>query len=143
LITGSTVEKTFNGGYDLPEADITNVSARYLYQDGNTYAFMNNETFEQYEFTIDKVGDTAGYLVEDTDVYLMCFNDQPTNINLPPVITLEVTETDPGVRGDTAQGGSKPATLKTGKVVQVPLFINPGDKIVINTETGEYRERAK
>ena len=143
LVTGSTVEKTFNGGFKLDEADITNVAVKYLYNDGSTYFFMDNETFEQFEFPLEKIGDTKDYLVEDSDMYVMCWNGNPINVDLPPVITLEVVNTDPGVKGDTAQGGSKPATLQTGAVIQVPLFINIGDKIVVNTASGEYRERVK
>jgi elongation factor P len=141
LLTGSIIERTFTGGDKIDEADITTTPAKYLYNDGSSFYFMDNETFEQFEFTADKIGDSKDFLIEDTDVYVMRFNGNPVDIDLPPTVTMEVVETEPGVRGDTAQGGSKPAKLATGLMVNVPLFINEGDKIVINTETREYRER--
>jgi elongation factor P len=143
LINGSVIERTFTGGDNVEEADITSKPAKYLYNDGESYHFMDNESFEQFEFNKDKLGDTTEFLKEDTDVYIMRFNDDPVNVDLPPTLVLEVTQTEPGVKGDTATGGSKPATLETGVTVQVPLFIEIGDKIVVNTATKEYRERAK
>ena len=127
----------------MEEADVSSTAAKYLYADGETHHFMDNETFEQFEFTAEKLGDTVDFLKEDTDVYIMRFNDEPINVDLPATLILTVAEADPGVKGDTAQGGSKSATLETGITIQVPLFIEPGDKVVVNTATKEYKERVK
>jgi len=142
LITGATIEKTFPSGENLPEADIVIARAQYLYNDGSNYIFMDNETFEQFEFSQEKLDNTTNYLKDGMDVSIMKFNGNPINVELPPTITLQVVETDPGVKGDTATGGNKPAKLETGVTVNVPLFINVGDNIVLNTITGEYKERA-
>lgn len=143
LLTGSTVEKTFGSGDVLDDADIAKARAQYLYNDGTHYIFMDNDTYEQFEFSSEKIGDDKDFLVDNMEVNVMKFNDNPINIELPPTITLEIVQTDPGVRGDTATGGTKPATLETGVVVAVPLFVNQGEKIVVNTLTREYKERAK
>jgi len=143
LITGAVIEKTFPSSENLEEADVSLSRSQYLYSDGDNFIFMDNETFEQFEFLKDKLGDLVNFLKDGMDVSIMKFNGNPINVELPPTITLEVTATEPGVRGDTATGGTKPATLETGFVLSVPLFINQGDKIVVNTVTGEYRERAK
>lgn len=143
LLTGSTVEKTFGSGDVLDDADIAKARAQYLYNDGTNYIFMDNDTYEQFEFSSEKIGDDKDFLVDNMEVNVMKFNDNPINIELPPTITLEIVQTDPGVRGDTATGGTKPATLETGVVVAVPLFVNQGEKIVVNTLTREYKERAK
>lgn len=143
LLTGSNIEKTWNSGENIPEADITKSQAQFLYSNGTTYTFMDNETYEQFEFEEEKLDDTAKYLTEGLDVYVMNWNGNAINIELPTVVELKVIETEPGVRGDTASGGTKPATLETGLVVQVPFFVNAEDVLVINTQTGEYKERAK
>lgn len=143
LVSGGSINKTFDSGYKLEEADIQNVMSKYLYSDGTSYFFMENESFEQHEFPAEKLGDTIDFLKEDLDVYLMLWNGNPINVDLPPTMAIEVVQTDPGVKGDTAAGASKPATLETGLVINVPLFINPGDKVIVNTSTKEYKERAK
>lgn len=143
LLTGGVIERTYTGGDSVSEADITTTGAKYLYNDGANFYFMDNESFEQFEFSAAKIGDTADFLVEDTDVYVMRFNDEPVNVDLPATLVLTIKETEPGVKGDTATGGSKTATLETGAVIQVPLFIEPGDRVVVNTATREYKERAK
>ncbi|MBT4937413.1 elongation factor P [Candidatus Peregrinibacteria bacterium] len=143
LLSGAVIEKTFMSGEKLTEADISKSRSQYLYKDGSNFVFMDNETFEQFEFSKEKVGDLEYFLKDGTDVSIMKFNDTPINIELPPTIALVVKETEPGVRGDTASGGSKPAVLETGATVQVPFFINPGDEVVVNTLSGEYKERAK
>ena len=143
LITGGTIEKTFNSGETLEEADITQSKAQYLYNDGENYVFMDNDTFEQFEFSEAKLGSQVRFIQDGMEVTIMKFNGNPINVELPPTVVLEVTETEPGVKGDTATGGSKPATLESGAVINVPLFINVGDKLVVNTISGEYRERAK
>jgi elongation factor P len=142
LVTGATVQKTFQGNDKLEPADVGFSKAQYLYSDGSDYHFMNGETYEQFTLQADTLGDQTNYLVEGTDVDIQNIDGKPVNVKLQPKAVLKVTQTDPGVRGDTAAGGSKPATLETGLVLQVPLFINEGDKLRVNTETGEYCERA-
>lgn len=144
LITGATMERTFNGTDNINEADITNSSATFLYNDGDAYHFMEDDTFEQFEFNKEQLADDTDFLVEDIIVQIMKFNGNPINVELPPTVTLKVIETPPGVKGDTASGaGTKPATLDSGLVINVPLFINIDDEIVINTSTREYKERSK
>jgi len=144
LITGATMERTFTGSDNVKEADITNSVATYLYSTGDVYHFMEDETFEQFEFSKDQLGDDVNFLVEDVQVQIMKFNNNPINIQLPPTVALKVVETPPGVKGDTASGGgTKPATLNSGATVNVPLFINIDDEIVVNVSTREYKERVK
>ena len=143
LITGATVEKTFQGNDKIEEADISFSRAQFLYRNVDDFEFMDQTSFETINFTTEQLGDTAYFLTDGMDVDIQYFDSKPINVQLPPKMTFEVTQTDPGVRGDTATGGSKPATIITGFEVKVPLFINPGDKIVINTDTREYCERAK
>ncbi len=143
LITGGTVEKTFQGNDKVEPAEINFARAQFLYANGDEYEFMDQESFETISLDKNRLGDVTNFLTEGMDVDIQYFEGNPINIQLPPKMTLEVTETDPGVKGDTATGGSKPATIDTGYVLQVPLFINVGDKIVINTDNGEYCERAK
>lgn len=143
LLTGNTLEKTFTSGEDLPVADIETRKAQFLYEAGGNYSFMDGESFEQFDFEASLLGGKEKYLIEGVEVFIMFWEGRPISIQLPPVVTLAVAQTDPGVKGDTATGGSKPATLETGLVVRVPLFVNEEDRIVVNTETGDYRERAK
>lgn len=144
LKTGKVMDKTFQGSDKVERADMSFSKAQFLYQNGDAFEFMDNETFETFEMSADQLGETGNFLVDGSDVDIQNFEGQPINIQLNPKMTFEVTQTDPGVKGDTATGGTKPATLETGYIVkQVPLFINAGDKIVINTDTGEYCERAK
>ena len=141
LVTGATVQKTFQGNDKIDPANVGFSRAQYLYNDGEKYYFMDGTTFEQFELSKDNLGDQTFYLIEGTDVDIQNIDDKPVNIRLKPKIELKVKHTDPGVKGDTATGGTKPATLETDLVVQVPLFINIGDKIRVNTETREYCER--
>jgi elongation factor P len=141
LLTGSTIQKTFQGNDKLEPADVGFSKAQYLYKDGTDYHFMNGETYEQFTLQADTLGDQTNYLVEGTDVDIQNIDGRPVNVKLQPKTVLKVTQTDPGVRGDTAAGGNKPATTETGLVVQVPLFVNENDSIRVNTETGEYCER--
>jgi|SRR6185295_10244718 len=143
LLTGGMIEKTYNSGDDVPDADITMSQAQFLYANGSTYTFMDMQSYEQFEFDAKKLGEVTDYLTEGLEVWVMSWNGTPINIEPPATVALKVTETEPGVRGDTASGGSKPATLETGLVVQVPFFINVGDMLTINTTSGEYKERAK
>jgi len=142
LLTGSTIPMTFQGNEKIEPAQVTYSKAQFLYNQGDDYMFMDNETYEQFSFLKEDLGDQTGYLVEGASVDIQNFEGKPINIQLPPKINLKVTETTAGVRGDTAQGKvTKPATLETGLVVSVPIFINEGDTIRVNTETGEYCER--
>lgn len=140
--TGRVVDRTFSG-YDvkLTPAPIERRSAQYLYSDDDLYYFMDTETYEQYPMSRDNIGDAAQYMVEQTTVDLVFYHGGPIAIELPITVDLKVTETAPGVRGDTAQGGTKPAKLETGLVVQVPLFINEGDTVRVDTRTGQYLSR--
>ena len=143
LIDGSALDKTFLAGESFEFAEIERKRCQYLYNDGNSAYFMDNESFEQFELSLDGIEDSLTFLKDDTEVYVTFYEGKPIGIQPPIKVTLEVVETVPGVKGDTAQGGTKPAKLETGTTVQVPLFIKEGDKIVINTDTGEYDSRAK
>ena len=143
LTTGRLVDRTFSGydvGFKL--ADVERRSAEYIYQDDNLYYFMDTASYEQFPLSDSQITDALQFLVEQTEVDLVLFRDNPVAIELPITVNLEVAETVPGVRGDTAQGGTKPATLQTGLVVQVPLFVNQGELIKVDTRTGQYLSRA-
>jgi len=141
LLTGSSLNQTFQGNDKIQPADITRTKAQYTYNDGDNYYFMDNESFEQFSFSKEQLGDQTHFLIETNDVDIVNYKDVPINIELKPKVEIIVTETPPGVRGDTASGGSKPATLATGLVLQVPFFVNQGDTIRVNTDTSEYVER--
>lgn len=142
LCTGSVVERTFNAGERLPEARIDRRAMQYLYQDGDKYVFMDNENYEQMELTKEQIGNGVNFLKENMEVKVAIFEERILGVDLPNTVELTVVKTDPGIRGDTATGGSKPATLDTGYVVKVPLFINEGDVLQIDTRSGEYIARA-
>lgn len=142
LVTNRVVEYSFKAGETIREAEVTKQSAQYLYADELGAHFMNNDTFETVDISKELSEDKVGYLKEGEVVTLRYFNEKPISIELPVKVTLKVTNTPPGLKGDTATGGNKPATLETGLTVQVPLFIKEGDLVKINTETGEYAERA-
>ncbi len=139
---GHTVDRTFQATAKFQRARVERQSVQYLYQDGDLYYFMNTETYDQTPLSRDQVGDAALYLSENAECGLLTYGDQPIGVELSASVVLEVTETDPWVKGDTAQGGTKPATLETGLTVQVPLFVSKGDKIKVDTRSGEYLERA-
>lgn len=143
LTTGRLVDRTFSGyDVDFKLADVERRSAEYIYQDDNLYYFMDTASYEQFPLSDSQIADALQFLVEQTEVDLVLFRDNPVAIELPITVNLEVAETVPGVRGDTAQGGTKPATLQTGLVVQVPLFVNQGELIKVDTRTGQYLSRA-
>lgn len=142
LIDGTTLEKSFSGGDKIKEADITRRRANYLYHDEDQYYFMDTESFEQYEFSAEDLGDRTQYLKEGSSVDALVYNGRAVSIELPKKITLNVTSAPPGVRGDTSGSATKTVTLETGLEVRVPLFIEAGTEIRLNTETGEYVERA-
>ena len=142
LKTGSVIQKTFQGSDKLDPADVGFRKVQYLYGDGSTFTFMDLEHYDQFDLTADVLGDTKEYLVDGTEVDAMVFEGHPIAIQLPATMNLKVVETVPGVKGDTAQGGTKPAKLESGLTVNVPLFITEGEEIKVNTETGTYMERA-
>lgn len=142
LLTGSIINKTFQGSEKIEPADVGFTKAQFLYEAGGEYHFMDSETFVQFSFTEDDLGDQRYFLNEGMEVDIQNFNDQPIALRLPPKVVLEIVETEPGVKGDTASGGTKPAKTANGLVVNVPLFIETGEKIRVNTETQEYVERA-
>jgi elongation factor P len=139
--SGSTIEHTVQAGTKFQRARVERRPMEYLYNDGTFFYFMNNETFEQMPVGKDIIGDSEKYLKENTTCEVMTYEDQVIGVDLPITVELAVTHTEPGFKGDTAQGGSKPATLETGLQINVPMFINEGDVLRINTETGQYTER--
>jgi len=141
LITGAVLEKTFQGADKVEEADVERTYAQYLYQDGDGFAFMDSASYEQFSLPKNVIGDLANYLVEGVEVSIINFNGGPINIELPVKVELTVTDAPPGIKGDTASSGDKLVTLETGAKVTTPLFINKGDKIIVNTEKGEYVSR--
>ncbi len=143
LLNGKVLEKTFKSGDSVEGADVMDVDMAYLYNDGEFFHFMNNDTFEQIAADNDAVGDNAKWLVEQDLCTLTLWNEKPIAVNPPNFVELEVTETDPGLKGDTAGTGGKPATLSTGAVVRVPLFIQIGEVVKVDTRNGEYVERVK
>ena len=143
LMTGRVLEKTFKSGEKVDSADVIDTDLQYLYNDGDFWHFMDAETFEQYQAPHAAVADITKWLIEQDMCTVTLFKGQPISVAPQKSITLGVTDTDPGLKGDTAGTGGKPATLSTGAVVQVPLFVQIGDKIVVNTERGEYISRAK
>jgi elongation factor P len=143
LKTGRVVERTFKSGETVEGADVIETDMQYLYTDGEFWHFMVPDTFEQHAADAAAVGDAAKWLKEQDTYIVTLWNGTPLGIVPPNFVILTVTETDPGVRGDTSGGGGKPATLETGAVVRVPLFIDVGEQIKVDTRTGEYVSRAK
>jgi len=143
LIDGKVLEKTFKGSESIESADISTQGTQYLYSDGTTFFFMNEETFEQFEIPADLVGDGAGYLKEGDKVTLQFFGERPINVELPKNVPLKVVYAEDVVKGDTTSSVLKTAELETGITVKVPAFIKQGDLISVDTSTGAYRERVK
>lgn len=139
--TGAVVENTFNAGVKLPKAHLDHREMQYLYKDGEFFVVMDVENYEQLSLTEEQVGDGVKYLKEEMNLSVLLYKGQVIGVELPANVELEVVDTEPGIKGDTASGGNKPATLETGAVVRVPFFINVGDRIKINTRTNEYIER--
>ena len=142
LKTGRIIERTFKSGETLEAADVVDVEMQYLYNDGEFWHFMNPESFEQMGADKDAIGDQAQWLKEQDVCIITLYNGVPITVMPPNTVTLKVVETDPGLKGDTSGGGGKPATLETGAVVRVPLFVQIGEIIKVNTRTGEYLSRA-
>lgn len=143
LLDGKVLEKTFKGNEQLDRADVSSQNVQYLYNDGATFYFMNEETFEQFEVSSELVGDGAGYLKEGDRLQLQFFNDLPINVELAKNVPLKVTYTENVVKGDTTSNVMKDATVETGIVIKVPAFIKQDDIISVDTATGAYRERVK
>jgi len=141
LRTGRVLERTFRSGERLDEAEVEDKKMQYLYQDGEQFIFMDQESYDQIPFTKEQIGDARKYLKENLDVDVVFWRGKPINIELPPFIIAVVSQCDPGLKGDTASGSTKPATLETGAVVQVPLFIKEGESIRVDTRTNVYVER--
>lgn len=142
LSTGLIREVNFNSGEKVEEAEVSFRKATYIYNDGEMYYFMDNETFEQYGIPAHEIEDEKNYLVENTEVDLIMHDGKPIGIQLPTSVVLEVVETEPGFKGDTVSGGGKPAVLETGLKITVPFFVEVGQKVRVDTRTGEYIERA-
>jgi elongation factor P len=143
LKTGRTIERTFKSGDSVEAADVVDTDMQYLYTDGDFWHFMVPDSFEQYTAGAAAIGDGAKWLKDGITCIVTLWNGVPLVVTPPQHIDLKVVETDPGVRGDTATGGQKPAKLETGAVVRVPLFINEGEMLKIDTRTGEYISRSK
>jgi elongation factor P len=142
LETGSIVERTFNASEKLQDIFIDYRKMQFLYSDGENYTFMDLESYEQPTLSKEQIGEAAKYLKESMEVTVDYYQGRALKVTLPNIVMLKIAETDPGVRGDTVSGGSKAATLETGASVQVPLFVEPGETIRIDTRTGEYLGRA-
>ena len=142
LQTGAVIERTFNAGEKLPKAQVDRRPMQYLYADGDSFHFMDTETYDQVMLTKDQLTEALNFLKENMEITVLFFNGTIIGVELPNSVDLTVVETDPGIRGDTATGGTKPAKLETGYVVKVPMFINEGDVLRIDTRSGAYIERA-
>lgn len=143
LVSGKVLEKTFKGNDQLDSADVTNMAVQYLYNDGQTFFFMNGENFDQFEVSSDLVGDGSAYIKEGDQVQLQFWNERVINVELAKNVPLKVTYTEDAVKGDTSSSITKDATLETGLTIKVPAFIKQGDIISVDTATGAYRERVK
>lgn len=142
VISGAVVEKTFNPTEKFPTAHVDRKDMQYLYNDGDLYYFMDLESYEQLPIDSDKLSDSFEFVKENTNVRIVSYKGNVFAVEPPMFVELEVTQTEPGFKGDTATGATKPATLETGATIKVPLFINVGDVLKIDTRTGEYLERA-
>jgi elongation factor P len=139
---GNIQERTFRTTEKMPKAHIETRKMQYLYSSGDEFSFMDNESYEQINMTRDQIKDELNYLLENMVVSIIMYQGEIIGIDLPNTVELEVAETEPGIKGDTASGGTKPAKLETGLSVQVPFFINQGDKLIIDTRNGAYVSRA-
>jgi elongation factor P len=139
---GHTIEQTYDSGAKFQRARVERQPAQYLYQEDDIYYFMNRETFEQIAVNKDRIEEATPYLRENDECSVLTYGDEAISVELPAAVVLTVVETEPGIKGDTAQGATKPAKLETGLVVTVPLFVNEGDKLKVDTRSGAYLERA-
>lgn len=143
MVSGAIIDKTFKGNDKLEPAEVQRSKAQYLYQDADKYVFMDNGSYEQHPIGENIISEKVDFLKEGLEVDLVLFDSKPIGIELPIKVSYKITETEPGIKGDTAQGGTKTATIETGAKVNVPLFINQGDHIVVDTRDGRYVERAQ
>ncbi len=143
LKTGKTIDKTFKSGESVEAADVMDTNMQFLYSDGEFWHFMVADTFEQYAADVSAVGDAKNWITDGDICAVTLWNDSPLIVTAPNFVELEITETDPGVKGDTASGGVKPATLSTGAVVRVPLFVDQNEVIKVDTRSREYVSRVK
>lgn len=142
LRTGAVQEKTFRAGEKVAKAQIDNKKMQYLYDDGENYVYMDMQSYEQIEMPKQQVADEMLYVLENTELTVIMYGNEVLGVDLPNTVTLEVAETEPNIKGDTSSGGSKPAVMETGLTVNVPFFVNQGDKLIINTQDGSYVSRA-
>jgi len=143
MINGRVVDQTFRSGEKVGRPDLEEKEMQYLYRAGEHFVFMDNATYDQVFLTKEQVGEPSQFLQESITIKILYYNKEPIGLELPTFVELAVTAAEPGLKGDTASGGSKPATLETGAVIQVPLFVSEGDKIRVDTRTGTYIERVK
>lgn len=143
LLTGSVLERTFKTGESLPAADVADANMQFLYNDGEYFHFMDTETFEQVGMTPEAVGNQSNYIVEEMICHVLFYKGTPVSVEVPNFVELEITYCEPGVKGNTATGSTKPATLSTGATVNVPLFVENGTWIKVDTRTGSYVERVR
>ena len=139
--TGNTVEKTFRAGETVPQANLEKRTMQHTYKDGDEYVFMDMQTYEETRMNSESLGDRISFLKEEMEVNVIFWDEKVLEIELPTSVVLEITDTDPGVKGDTATGGTKPATVETGAQIMVPLFISIGEKIKVDTRDGSYLGR--
>ncbi len=141
VLSGKVVDKTFNAGVKVETANVDRRDFQYLYMDGADYVFMDNDTYDQITIPAEVVGDAASYLLEGQSVMVASNDGNPLYVELPASVVLEITYTEPGLQGDRSTGGTKPATLETGAEIQVPLFLEQGTKVKVDTRTGDYLGR--
>jgi elongation factor P len=141
VLTGKVVERTFNAGVKVETANVDKREMNYLYNDGSGYVFMDNQNYEQMNLTNEIVGDAKDYLLENQGAIVAVYEGNPIYVELPASVVLEITFTEPGLQGDRSSGGTKPATVETGLQIQVPLFVEQGTKVKVDTRTGEYLGR--
>ncbi len=141
LITGKVVDKTYKSGESVEEADVMTIEMSYLYSDGEQWHFMNSSTFEQIAINESVVSDAKKWIIGQENCEVVIWNDEPISVEVPPFVELKITQSDPGVKGDTVSGATKPAELETGVTIQVPLFVEEGEKIKVDTRSGEYSGR--
>lgn len=140
--TGAVVERTFNAGVKVDQAVLDKREMTYLYHDGESWIFMDSQTYDQMPIDESILGDDTRWLVENQPVFVAMYEGKPISVELPASVELEIKHTDPGVKGDRVSGATKPATLQTGATIQVPLFVETGDRVKVDTRTGEYLTRA-
>lgn len=143
MIAGNVIDRTYKSGEKIEKADTEERTMQYLYPEGEDFVFMDNETYDQMRITKEQLGDNALYLLDNMNVEVMLFDGRPIGITPPTFVELDVVETEPGFKGDTSGNTTKPATLSTGLVVQVPLFVDGSDRLKVDTRTGTYVERVK